>query len=477
MFRYVCAFLLTQSLLLSCALCVYSSPLTNVSFKVHTSHHTIKTIDFKWEIASEFTQQLFDIYDTNLNGKLDENELELIETALVDYGKPKNFMTHISYGKEASRNQFLKLQTSKYKTKIEQDKLIFYFTAEINVPLQPNYKLYIYVNDEEDYFFMQLNQQLLVFNNKVPIHKKIIDKQVVMFTIDASYNEGIEKPLEETKKEEKPVFVENTLTQDEKKGDEPSANKQSFLEWFTPKLKAQLQKVQQGDIVALLVLLFISFGYGIVHALGPGHGKALAFSYFSSHKSSFSKAFFISLGSSLIHIIGALILVLVSLLILESFFNRFVQDSVTLLTQISAGMIMALAAYLLFNTLANKKCACQSCQNSTVTWSATKPTSPSIKSKFLKKDLYFVLTAGLIPCPGTVVLFIYAFVLKTYLAVFLAAIFIALGMAVVIVGSSFLGIGVQRLSQKSHQYTRILEIGSPIVMFILGALLLVSAVA
>lgn len=173
MFRYVCAFLLTQSLLFSCALCVYSSPLTNVSFKVHSSHHTIKTIDFKWEIASEFTQQLFDIYDTNLNGKLDENELELIETALVDYGKPKNFMTHISYGKEASRNQFLKLQTSKYKTKIEQDKLIFYFTAEINVPLQPNYTLYIYVNDEEDYFFMQLNQQLLVFNNKVPIHKKL----------------------------------------------------------------------------------------------------------------------------------------------------------------------------------------------------------------------------------------------------------------------------------------------------------------
>ena len=472
MFRFIWAFLFTQSLLFSCALCVYSSPLTNVSLKVHSTNHTISTIDFKWEIASEFTQQLLDIYDTNLNGKLDENELELIETALVDYGKPKNFMTHISYGKEASRNQFLKLQTSKYKTKIEQDKLVFYFTANINMPLQAQYKLYIYVNDEEDYFFMQLNQQLLSFNHKVSIHKEIIDKQVVMFTIDASYHDGVEKPFDYTK-EEKSVVPQSTLTQDKKK----ETNTQSFLEWFTPKLKEQLQKVQQGDMLALLMLLLISFGYGIVHALGPGHGKALAFSYFSSHKSSFSKAFFISLGSALIHILGALILVLVSLLILESFFNRFVQDSVTLLTQISAGMIMLLAVYLLFNKLSNKKCACHSCQSNSIKWSTSKPTPLKTKPKFVKKDLYFVLTAGLIPCPGTVVLFIYAFVLKTYLAVFLAAIFIALGMAVVIVGASFLGVGVRKLGEKSHQFIRILEIVSPMVMFILGVLLLLSAMA
>lgn len=73
------------------------------------------------------------------------------------------------------------------------------------------------------------------------------------------------------------------------------------------------------------------------------------------------------------------------------------------------------------------------------------------------------------------VLFIYAFVLKTYLAVFLAAIFIALGMAVVIVGASFLGVGVRKLGEKSHQFIRILEIVSPMVMFILGVLLLLSA--
>jgi ABC-type nickel/cobalt efflux system permease component RcnA len=93
----------------------------------------------------------------------------------------------------------------------------------------------------------------------------------------------------------------------------------------------------------------------------------------------------------------------------------------------------------------------------------------------MKKDLYFVLTAGLIPCPGTVILFIYAFMLKTYFAVILASIFISLGMGLVIFASSFLGVSVQKVSEKSHKLTNFLEYLSPVVMFLLGVLLFLNA--
>lgn len=474
MLRLISLFLFTQSLLFSCALCVYSSPLTLVSFKVNSNNENIKSIDFKWEIASSFTQQLLDIYDTNLNDKLDNEELELIEDALVNYAEPKNFMTYISYGKEASSNQFLTLKTSKYKMKIEQDGLIFYFTADLNVPLQANYKLYIYVNDEEDYFLMQLNPKLLVFKNRVKIHKKNIDKQIVVFTIDESYSNKSSKN-QTSSTNQTSVATQKTQTEQSVKS-EDKKSLFDFLQEFTPKVKAQLKKVQEGDMVALVILLFVSFIYGMVHAIGPGHGKALAFSYFTSHKSSFFKAFLISLGSSFVHIIGALVLVLISLFILDSFFNSFVNDWVKVLTQISASMIILLAGYLLFNALKNRACACNSCQKSSRVWSVTKPNTSTLKTKLVKKDLYFVLTAGLVPCPGTVVLFIYAFVLKTYFAVFLAAIFISLGMAIVISASSFLGVAVQSFSEKSYKYRRFLEILSPFAMLILGALLLFSVV-
>ena len=93
----------------------------------------------------------------------------------------------------------------------------------------------------------------------------------------------------------------------------------------------------------------------------------------------------------------------------------------------------------------------------------------------MKQDLYFVITSGIIPCPGTVVLFIYAFVLETYFAVILASIAISFGMGLVIFASSFLGVSVKNLSEKSHKITYALEIIAPIVMFILGIFLFLNA--
>ncbi|MBA7658347.1 hypothetical protein ES703_66297 [subsurface metagenome] len=35
---------------------------------------------------------------------------------------------------------------------------------------------------------------------------------------------------------------------------------------------------------ALFIIVFVSLIYGMIHALGPGHGKTLTFSYFLSKK-------------------------------------------------------------------------------------------------------------------------------------------------------------------------------------------------
>lgn len=445
MIKLFFAFLFTQSMLFSCALCVYYSPLTQVSLNVKSNDEMIHSIDFKWELSKEFTEQLLEIYDTNLNQKIDYEELDLIQTALIDYAKPKNFMTHISYDEKSDSNEYKRYKASKYKTYIQQNVLFFHFTLELNEPIKANHHLNIYVNDDENYFILLLNKSFLVFKNKVKIHKHIANKQRVVFSIDAKT--VLSKEFVE-------ISNETSLTQSKE------IAKESLLESFTQKLKENLQKVKQGEPLALLLLLVVSFGYGMVHALGPGHGKALAFSYFSSHKSSFFKAFIIALASSFIHIVSALILVLMSIFILKSFLNNFVNDTVYWLSVLSAIMIMLLALYLLIMKLKKQSCGCSSCG--------------AHNNK--KNDLYFVLTAGLIPCAGTVILFIYAFVLKTYWAVFLASIFISLGMAVVVFAASFMGVSVHKVSQKSHKITQILEIISPIVMFLLGVLLLASVV-
>jgi EamA domain-containing membrane protein RarD len=45
----------------------------------------------------------------------------------------------------------------------------------------------------------------------------------------------------------------------------------------------------------------------------------------------------------------------------------------------------------------------------------------------------------------------------------------------VIFASSFLGVSVQKVSEKSHKLTNFLEYLSPVVMFLLGVLLFLNA--
>lgn len=260
------------------------------------------------------------------------------------------------------------------------------------------------------------------------------------------------------------------------------------LNTFVLNVKKYLVSIEQGnDDFALFFLLLASFVYGFIHALGPGHGKALAFSYFSAQKSSFTKAFFISFLTAFIHILGAFILVVASIFILKSTLGNFVANSISYTTSLSAVFIMILSLYMLYVKLYKKSCHCSSCNID------IKPVhfSSNVKNehyyikthsnkKFIsikqnkKQDLFFILTAGIVPCPGTVLLFTYAFLLKTYFSVILASIFISLGMGVVIFFSSFLGVSLNDLSSKSRKMKDILEISAPIFMFFLGLLLLLN---
>ncbi|RXJ60591.1 nickel/cobalt transporter [Candidatus Marinarcus aquaticus] len=445
MLKLFIAFILTQSMLFACALCNMYSPETKVSVEVVSTDNTIENLKFNWEFSDPFTQQLIEIYDSNLNGMLEAKELKLIEQALIDYIQPKSFLTHISYGNIINKEKSDPFKVVSHHLYMKENLLQFAYSLKVNYPILNDYVLFIKVNDDEEYFLLIMDPHTQRFEHTSSINQ-IVSKQAVLFSI--SQRTAVQNQTAAT-------------ISDEKVKQKQAASSQTYLDYFTNIVKANLQKVKQGDLWALITLMFISFIYGVVHAIGPGHGKALTFAYFSAYKRSYFKAFVISLCTAFVHIVGAIILVMVSYFILNTFLNRFVSDALFWLTNISAVMIMVLALYIFVLKYKKNSCSCCSCASHT-------------HGENKKRDLYFVLTAGLIPCAGTVILFIYAFILKTYLAVILAAVFISLGMAVVIFASSFLGVSLHKLSNQSHKITRILEMGSPVVMFILGMLLLLS---
>ena len=476
MIRYFFIFLLLKSILFGCSLCSIYSPKTHVSTSIKADKTHIKTLNVSWIFAGEFTKELLQIYDTNLDASFNEKELQQIQIALLDYLKAKNFLTFISYDKQINQksNPF---EIKDYKISFKNKTLSFEYNIDLNYKIYDKNILYIKIIDDENYFDIVFNdkKQLMNIPYKISKSSSIND---VKFTIDAP-----DLQVQEEKKEEK---KEEIIIKEEV---EKEIIQENILDKFVLNIKKNLLAIQNGeDKTALLFLFMASFIYGVIHSVGPGHGKALAFSYFSSQKSSYFEAFIISLATAFVHIFGALILVVISVFLLESVMNRFMEDSISYITSLSAVIIMFLALYILYRKLAKKSssCACCSIELKTTTF-MTKPNNninfikttlnkPVIlQARSKKQDLIFVLTAGIIPCPGTVLLFVYAFLLKTYFAVALASISISLGMATVIFVSSFLGVSLNKASQKSTKLINTLEIVSPIVMFVLGLLLFLSA--
>ncbi len=461
MIRALFIIVFIKSILSGCTLCTIYSPKTKVSISIESTQDKIKTANITWVLSKEFSEYLKEIYDENQNNYLDNKELIPIEESLLDYIKERNFLTHISYDKVIDKENSNEIVVNEYKTYIKHSLLHFEYELNLDYDVILDNVLYINTDDKENYFILIMQKNGIKFDAPYKI-SKVQKRQSVVFYINEKTQVFEEEKKEVIKNNEIEIKKEETL-----------------LSSFSKKVKEYLVKIEKGDNFALIVLLGISFIYGLIHALGPGHGKSLAFSYFVANKSSYLKAFVISQLSAFIHIVGALILVMVSIFVLQSVLNNFVNDSVEILTKVSAVLIIILALYILYNKLKNKSCACSSCCSSESTnpiWSVNKPQKVNKqKVSFMKQDLYFVLTAGLIPCPGTVVLFIYAFILKTYFAVFLASIFISLGMGVVIFASAFLGVSVSNLSERSHKMTNFLEILAPVVMFVLGILLFLNA--
>lgn len=347
MIRLLLILIFFKGILLGCSLCSIYSPKTHVTTQLKADKEYIKTLKVNWSFAKEFQEELFKIYDLNLNKNFEEKELKLIEESLIDYIKPKNFLTTISYSNEKNKNS-LPFEVTNYKLSYKNSNLSFDYTIDLNYKIYDKNILTIKIFDDLSYFLIVFDEKRQLFNIPYKISKST-DINEVSYTINAP-NLSIQENIEEAKKEEIIAEkVEEKKEQIEVKNEQIKA--ENILDKFVNNIKKYLVDIENGDKFALIFLLMASFLYGSIHAFGPGHGKALAFSYFSSQKSSYFEAFVISLVTAFVHIIGALILVLISIFVLESVLNRFMEDSISYVTAFCAVIIMLLALYILYRKL------------------------------------------------------------------------------------------------------------------------------
>jgi len=170
------------------------------------------------------------------------------------------------------------------------------------------------------------------------------------------------------------------------------------------------------DRSALFVLMGLSFVYGLVHALGPGHRKVMLFSYFLSKDAKIYEG--IAAGTLLSFLHGGMAVIII--LIFHALLSR-----VTLTDVDSAGARMefySLTALLLFGLLFF---------SIKIIEKVRKKQNPGPKKGLRRTaQLGIIIASGSIPCPGAVMILLFSLSLSVLKLGAAAVGMMSLGMAV-----------------------------------------------
>lgn len=200
----------------------------------------------------------------------------------------------------------------------------------------------------------------------------------------------------------------------------------------------------------------IAFLYGLIHAAGPGHGKALVAFYFAKGEEDYKSALKLGYLISIIHAISALVITFGIFFILKTMFRQdFNEFSITAM-KISAVMIILIGCYIIFKAIKEKMGPAQ------------KENVDRTKSRYA-----VALSVGIVPCPGVMTIVLFCIILKQFALGVLAAIAMSIGMGITI---SSVGIMSVLFANKTSKFINtkgyLLEMLSGGLILILGIFLL-----
>ena len=121
---------------------------------------------------------------------------------------------------------------------------------------------------------------------------------------------------------------------------------------FYGKLSATLRQMKgSAPAAAAWTLMLLSFGYGVFHAAGPGHGKAVISAWLLATENELRRGVLISFLSAIIQALTAIVLVSVLFLVVASV-GATARNVAGVLESASYALIALLGAYLIWTALA-----------------------------------------------------------------------------------------------------------------------------
>jgi ABC-type nickel/cobalt efflux system permease component RcnA/ABC-type uncharacterized transport system substrate-binding protein len=460
--RYIFVIVLFLNTLFGCAACQLSTPTCKIDIKLQIKEKRVKNIDMSWRFSKKFFEETLIQYDKNSDNLLSKDELKKIEDSLVDYLLPKSMLTQISHSYNGVDSNIDATYTG-FNLLLKDSILILSYSSIVDIDIKDETTLSF--TFKYDPYFDFVIDSFSLDDSSIKYTKNLYLFSAFILFGDSN-SEEIELnsiKLDEVNRADIAEEIE-----------ENSSFQSGLLKDSIIKIKALFEEIKdETNPLSYIALLFFAYIYGVIHALGPGHGKTLVASYFLINERSYSKAIFISLAIGVVHTFSAFILTIFIYYIVDSLLSQFLDDTVYYTTKISALIIIAIALYLFYQKYRAYK---QSKKQSFTSFSKTPHTSScscgSCRVDKNSTDIALIISAGIIPCPGTITIFIFTISLGLYFAGFLSALVMSLGMSTIIFLSALLSVAIRQKSSKNSDIKKYLEYGSIVIILILGLILL-----
>ena len=280
---------------------------------------------------------------------------------------------------------------------------------------------------------------------------------------------------------------------------------QSFYKAMTTSLKAI-----KNDGNTAWYLIGLSFAYGIFHAAGPGHGKAVISSYMLANEVAARRGIFLSFASALLQGVTAVVVISAIMLFLRGTGIK-TSNLAGSLEITSYFLVMLLGLYLIWTKVFIKKRALSHAHANTHDHNHNHDHGHShephpdpnhvhsddcgcghshaadpqmLEGKIgLKEAWSAILAVGLRPCSGAIIVLTFAFLNGLFVAGILSTFAMSIGtgitvatLALIAVGAKNVAIKITGAQNSLATIHRVIEISGALLVFILGLLLFSAAI-
>jgi len=183
------------------------------------------------------------------------------------------------------------------------------------------------------------------------------------------------------------------------------------------KISTEVTNLKKGQTETLGIFLLICFLYGLLHAIGPGHGKTIVVSYFLARKGSFLHG--VGLGTSIttIHTLSAVAILFILYGFAQTAIFPIFEASRIHVEKASYALIILTGIILLAIAIRE-------------TIHENKNKNSIVKNASWKELLWLAFVTGIVPCPAVALIVFFCLLNKMPGIAILGAIAICCGMAV-----------------------------------------------